>query len=201
MEYEVDGLIITNDKRRSLGSGKLTVLLERWCAFSPDHPTTLLCLRMMKKVISSSKVESMLDVGTGTGVLAIAGLKLGVKRAVGVDISRIAVFSARRNKRLNSMEQFEIKLGSIESVEGSFDLIVANLLLSTILELAGGLRDLLSPRGTLILSGVYESELRLLEKRLAELGLELREAITALQFIPDYGNVTWAAATFIRSIQ
>jgi len=197
LRYEVEGLIVTDDRNYSPREGERVVLLERWCAFPPDHPTTRLCLRLMKKAFSTSRVESLLDVGTGTGVLAIAGLKLGAKSAIAVDISRIAAFSASRNMRLNSLErQLEIRLGSIDSVRGSFDLIVANLLLSPLLQLASGLRNLLSPAGVLILSGIYESELKSLETSLAKLGLERREMITDIQYLADCGSVTWAAAKF-----
>ncbi len=192
MKYEVDGLIVTDD--RNYPPSESVVFLERWCAFPPDHITTVLCLRLMKKVISSNRVESMLDVGCGTGILAIAGVKLGAKHAVAVDISRIAVFSAHRNMRLNSLEnRLEIRLGSIESVKGSFDLIAANLLLHPLLGLSRGLKDLLSPGGILILSGIYESEVPMLEKQFE---LKIREVITGNQFIYDYGSVTWAAVQF-----
>lgn len=192
MKYEVDGLIVTDD--RNCSPSKPVVFLERWCAFPPDHITTVLCLRLMKKVISRRVVESMLDVGCGTGILAIAGLKLGIKHAVAVDISRIAVFSARRNMRLNSLEdKLEIRLGSIESVKGSFDLIAANLLLPPLLKLSRGLKDLLSPGGALVLSGIYEDDVPVLEK---QYGLKGREVITGNQFIADYGPVTWAAVQF-----
>ena len=105
------------------------------------HESTRLVLRLLSDVVLPDM--RVLDVGTGTGVLSIAALKLGARSAVGVDIDPWSVTNGRENASLNGVEDsFEVREGSVESVpETGFDLVVANIIRSILVpmlpELAG----------------------------------------------------------------
>jgi ribosomal protein L11 methyltransferase len=129
-----------------------------------DHPTTLMALELMEEAIGfepeAVSSSSMLDVGTGTGILAIAARRLGTGFIVALDIDSAAVFTARRNVSLNRDETPFTKndddicfiVGGIEALHGSFDLVAANLAAPTLLRICD---DLSASTGSfLVLSGI-----------------------------------------------
>jgi ribosomal protein L11 methyltransferase len=133
-----------------------------------DHPTTLMALEMLEVAMGmaqqTGQAPTMLDVGTGTGVLAIAGKALGVGFTVGLDVDPAAVYIARRNVALNMGGSpapadaglaVQMIVGRIESVKGVFDIVAANLAAPTLLDL----RDsLVAAAGSfLILSGIADA--------------------------------------------
>ena len=72
-------------------------------AFPPGHPTTRLCLDLLREALAAASVQSLLDVGCGAGLLSLAAAALGVPRVVGVDISQAAVQVTRENARDNGL--------------------------------------------------------------------------------------------------
>ena len=82
------------------------------------------------------EMQSFLDVGTGSDILAVAACKLGFISVTGVDIDPLAVNAAIRNVRLNCSGGVEIKAGSIEDIEDTFDMVVANLMSEVLLRIA-----------------------------------------------------------------
>ena len=137
------------------------------------HPTTQLALRLMEDIIESSvgaqhavPLRQMIDVGCGSGILSIAALKLGVERALGVDIEAPSVKLARENAEVNEIgEEFIIAQGSVDEIlAGAFEfksapLVMANMLAPILIRLMkAGLGKLVSENGTLILSGILEEQ-------------------------------------------
>jgi ribosomal protein L11 methyltransferase len=117
----------------------------------------------------------LLDVGTGSGVLALGALMLGVPRAVGIDIDRHALSSAARNARVNGLEdRLQLTHGGPESVGGTWPLVVANLLAAPLIEMAPAIVRRIGHHGRLILSGIPASVER--EVDLAYRGLGLQPA-------------------------
>ena len=103
----------------------------------------------------------ILDVGTGTGILAIAALALGAPRVRGIDVDPDAVAAARHNAELNACaDRLDVALGAPGDVDAgaSFDLVLANLLTNAHLELAGEYRRLVAPGGALVLGGMLSAE-------------------------------------------
>ncbi|HZX13143.1 MAG TPA: 50S ribosomal protein L11 methyltransferase, partial [Thermodesulfobacteriota bacterium] len=98
------------------------------------HETTRLCIQAMEEIIENGKVKNVLDVGCGSGILAISAVKLGAYEAIGLDIDPVAVEEARRNIARNSVSH-KVKLlcGYLEGVKGKYDLIVANIFAEAIL--------------------------------------------------------------------
>ena len=129
------------------------------------HPTTALCVEAVEEAVTLKAPHCLLDVGTGSGVLALTALLMGVPRAVGLDIDAGALKAASVNARLNKLEdRLELKLGGPEALEGTWPLVVANVLASPLIEMAPVLVRRVGNRGRLILSGIplsQEAEVRL----------------------------------------
>jgi len=119
------------------------------------HPTTALCIEALEEAVSIAVPESVLDVGTGSGVLALAALRMGVPRAVGLDIDDNAVKIAAVHARLNNLaDQLQLVLGGPDVVKGVWPLVVANVLAAPLIEMAPILIRRVGSRGRLILSGI-----------------------------------------------
>jgi ribosomal protein L11 methyltransferase len=128
------------------------------------HPTTALCVEAIEESLPIMDPDSLLDVGTGSGVLALAALIMGVPRAVGLDIDAQALMIAGENARLNKVsDRFELVFGGPDAVDGAWPLVVANVLAAPLIEMAPVLVRRVGSRGRLLLSGIpssLESEVR-----------------------------------------
>lgn len=122
------------------------------------HPSTRLALSFLPALVRGG--ERVLDVGTGTGVLALAALKLGAATAVGVDIDPWSVANARENAALNGLsDRFEAREGSTEDVpERGFSLVCANIIRTVLVALLPDLAARLAPDGALVLAGLLTKE-------------------------------------------
>jgi len=117
-----------------------------------EHPSTKLLLEELAARITGG--ERVLDVGCGSGVLGLCALRLGASSAVGVDIEAQAIVATRRNAALNGFEQRVVATQApLGEIEGSFDVVVANIGRSALVELAPGLIAHVSPNGWLAVSG------------------------------------------------
>jgi ribosomal protein L11 methyltransferase len=134
------------------------------------HPTTALCVEAIEEALTVSVPDSVLDIGTGSGVLALAALKMGVPRAVGLDIDADALQIAAGHARLNNLEdRLELLPGGPDVVDRTWPLVVANVLAAPLIEMAPVLIRRVGPGGRLILSGIpwsLESEVRQTYRRL-----------------------------------
>lgn len=123
------------------------------------HPSTYLCLEALEEYFAGT--PAVLDVGTGTGILALAAAKLGASRVLAIDVDESAVQIASSNVKVNELQGvITVKPGSIQQItESNFNLVLANLTRSVHLELLkDGMMDFLAPGGTLIQSGIREEE-------------------------------------------
>lgn len=119
------------------------------------HATTFLCLQAMSALIEKQKPANCLDVGTGSGILAIAARLLGVPKINAVDNDPLAVEVARENAATHRVgKHIDFQIRSIENISGKYELIVANILLKVLAAYAGTLAQHLQPKGWLILSGL-----------------------------------------------
>ena len=122
------------------------------------HPTTALCLEAIQDETQSSRPERMLDIGTGSAVLALAALASGIPHAHGIDIDNDALQAARENARLNAVEdRLSLTRGGPDTLDQTWPLIVANVLAAPLIEMAPAIVRLIAHRGRLILSGIPAS--------------------------------------------
>ena len=145
-----------------------------------QHATTKLCLRAMEKFRQrESGPWTMLDVGTGSGILAIYGEKLGAERVVAIDIDPDAVDWAAQNISLNGGSSvIELSTVPIDTLDAKFPLICANLILSEIMKLLPRFSRLLKPGGNLIVSGILVDQVNTVKDGLAQNGLVCLETLT-----------------------
>ena len=148
-------------------SSKLVLTLDQGGAFGlGDHPTTRLCLQALDRVMrkfetKQSHLKTMvLDIGTGTGVLALAAVGLGAHQAVGIDIDPAALYEAQHNVRLNHMGQkVRVTQATLASFGNQrFNLVMANLRPPTLKELLPQIPDISGPDAFWILSGFRAGE-------------------------------------------
>lgn len=122
------------------------------------HPTTALCLEAIDDLVACTRPDAMLDVGTGSGVLALAALTLGVPRATGIDTDDDALRAASANARLNALDRrLHLARGGPDVVTGHWPLVVANVLAAPLIEMAPSLVRRLGHHGRLVLSGIPRS--------------------------------------------
>lgn len=141
------------------GPEERALLLESGEAFPLGHPTTRLCLELLREALAAGRVKSLLDVGCGTGVLGLAAAALGTPRVVGVDISLPAVRATRENARANELaSRLQVAQGSTECLKGTFDLVAANLPWEVQMDKAPELDRLAGPQGRLLLSGFRDNQ-------------------------------------------
>ena len=116
------------------------------------HPTTALCLEWLDNLSLNGK--TLLDYGCGSGILAIAALKLGCSKAVAMDIDPQAVTATMQNAEANGVGRSIEVLPSAEGIQGPFDVVIANILAGPLVEFAESITAALGSRGMLALSGV-----------------------------------------------
>jgi ribosomal protein L11 methyltransferase len=122
------------------------------------HPTTQLCLAALERLADQGHVAGrrVLDVGCGSGILALAAVLLGAESAVGVDTDPIAVEATLANAARNDLGgRVAAREGSLPSGEGAFGVVLANLIAGVLVPLAPMLRAELADRGVLLASGIF----------------------------------------------
>lgn len=159
-------------------AGETVLELDPGIAFGTGlHPTTRLCIAILEETLDERGPLSLLDLGTGTGILALAAAKLGAAPIFAVDTDPHAVTAAHRNARANGVaNQIEIRHGSLAGVAGAYDLVLANILTPVIIAMAeAGLADRLKPGGLLVASGVLVEQANDVAKALQAAGLSVTE--------------------------
>lgn len=144
--------------------GKTAVLIEAGPAFGTGHHgTTLGCLLALEEVRRRRKIGRVLDLGTGSGVLAIAALMAGAELATGSDIDRDSVFVARENAKKNKVNRFfvhHVRGASTPNMRrlGPYDTVFANILMRPLIGLAPEIERLSAPGAAIILSGLLHHQ-------------------------------------------
>ena len=130
-----------------------------------QHPTTRLAIRGIEYALNKTNLlkakdkTSVLDIGTGSGVLGITALMMGIKDAVGVDIDPCSIKEAKDNAKINKLEdKFVIKNMSLEDLNTKFTLITANLRYPTLMNIYHRLVKMTEPGGSIVFSGIKSDE-------------------------------------------
>jgi len=162
-------------KKIKRSPGETIIDIDPGMAFGTGgHSTTRMCLKAILRLVKAGRLPkgpSILDVGTGTGVLAIAAMKLGFKKAVGTDIDKVALKVARKNASMNRTK-LGLSAKDLSGVAGKFDLVVANILAGELKRLSEALKARMKPNGFLILSGILDTEKDSIEAAFSSIGVE-----------------------------
>jgi ribosomal protein L11 methyltransferase len=138
-----------------------------------EHESTRLLARWLEGSCKRGPGLSVLDVGCGTGVLALVAQRAGAGQVIGVDLSEPAIAAARANAALNQLGSVCFVHGSIADVAGRFERVVANIEATVLVELAPSIISKLSPTGELALAGLIREQCDDVIGRYAALGVEL----------------------------
>lgn len=168
--------------------GQRTVICPSWLEYEPckneikieldpgsafgtgTHPTTRLCIKALEEFVSCE--TTVADIGTGSGILAVASKLYGASKVLGVDNDTSVIDVAQENALKNGIEDIVFYEGSAKDVEGQFDLVVANILANVIILIMDDLIKLAKPSSKLILSGIMTDQNERVIKSLQEHGFE-----------------------------
>lgn len=180
--------------KRKPKRGQAVVVLDPGLSFGTgNHPTTAYCLHELAARRQPGRKQSFWDVGTGSGILAIAAAKLGYDPVRAIDFDPEAVRAARENARRNNVvHKIKLRRGDITrplSKSGTkYDLICANLISNLLIAEKAKLTNCLSPDGALVVAGILKTEFKQVEKAFGENGLKL-----AYNFVDG----EWRSGTFV----
>jgi ribosomal protein L11 methyltransferase len=167
-------LIVPPWKREAAGEGEVRIILDPGVVFGTGiHPTTGDCLGAMAYMSGKTALETVLDLGTGTGILAVAAARLGAKRVLAVDLNPLCIKTAKRNVQLNEAAPIvEVLEGRAEDYAAAeADLVVANIHYEVLKNLVE--REPFRERAWMILSGLMRSQGRDIKARLQDSGFSL----------------------------
>ena len=165
-------VVIPSWESYELQEGEIPLYLDPGMAFGTGtHATTSLCLRLLEKVVKPG--ARVLDVGTGSGILAIAAAKLGASPVVAIDIDPVAVRVAQENVAKNQVA-VDVRETTVDKVEpDGCDLVVANIIAAVIIDLLPEFAGRMKPGGKLLASGIIDSKKQ-----------QVLEAMTATWLLP-----------------
>ncbi|MCC9168367.1 50S ribosomal protein L11 methyltransferase [Pontibacter harenae] len=153
-------------------TAKYDIVINPKMSFGTGHHETT-TLMIENQLTLDHQGKRVLDMGCGTGILAIMAGELGASEIVAVEIEDWTVENARENAALNNYPTIDVRLGGAETIEGEkpFDIILANINRNVLLDDMPAYKAVLKPTGWLLLSGFYTEDLPLLQERAQELGL------------------------------
>lgn len=157
---------------------RTVISLDPGAAFGTgSHATTSLCLEILEKRVTND--TTVLDIGTGSGILAIAADLLGAKSAIGVDIDAQSVKTAIANAEINGVsEKTEFLVGDLaEKISGKYDIVCANIVADVVMRLFDNVADFMKDDGILIVSGIIDMRALEVEKSALDHGFKITESL------------------------
>jgi ribosomal protein L11 methyltransferase len=171
--------------------GRIALRINPSLAFGTgSHASTYLCLRLLLALSRERPLGRVLDVGTGSGILALAALRLGAASARGIEPDPDALQAARENASLNRVRAgLLLTSEDARSVRGRFDVVLANLVRDLLLEASQTLSERVAPKGALIVSGILGSQAADVQRAYEAAGLNVRRRLD---------RQGWSALLFAR---
>lgn len=187
--------------------GQKIVVKPTWCDYEADpddivleldpgmafgtgtHPTTALCIRLIETYLH--KGDSVLDIGTGSGILMLAAARLGAGFVCGLDKNEMAVKIAETNLRLNGIgpHKFSVTAGNlVDGIKEKYDLVVANILTQVIYNLLEDIEKILNDRAIFICSGILEKNEHLVIARMKTIGFDILDLCEKDQWVAIAGQ-------------
>lgn len=171
-------IVPTWEEYTPVSTDELIIELDPGMAFGTGtHPTTVMCLQALEKVVR--KGDSVIDVGTGSGVLSIAAAMLGAKKVHALDLDEVAVRSARENIELNKVQQIvEVYQGNLlDTVNDQADVVVANILAEVIMTFTDDAFSIVKPGGMFVTSGIIGAKKDAVKQSLENSGFLIEEVL------------------------
>jgi ribosomal protein L11 methyltransferase len=171
---------------------KQMIQIESGYAFGTgNHFTTKLCLQMIENIFKYRVFENVLDVGCGSGILAICAIALGADCATAIDIEPSVIGEAKKNVYTNGFSsRIQVHNKKIDNIIDNYDLVIANILTDQIVSISDKLVSRLNNNGLLILSGIRKEEQHIIIEEFSTLGTQIKKILTvddwcALLFYKD----------------
>lgn len=170
--------------------GEEVIEIDPGMAFGTGtHPTTSLCIQLLEKYLEPD--DTVLDIGTGSGILLVAAAKLKASRLDGIDLDPLAVEVARKNLAQNHIDPstVELTVGDLmQTVTRTYDVVVANILAEVILELLDDVVSVVRPGGHFICSGIIEAKQAGIAEKLVLSGFEVLEVLKEQDWVAFAGR-------------
>lgn len=171
-------IVPTWEEYEPVSTDELIIELDPGMAFGTGtHPTTVLCIQALERTVQQG--DTIIDVGTGSGVLSVAAAMLGAEQVTALDLDPVAVESARLNVKLNKVhEKVEVKQNNLlDDMTGPVDLVVANILAEIILRFHHEAANIVKPGGYFITSGIIKNKKDEVRNALIEAGFIIEETL------------------------
>ena len=160
---------------------EITITLDPGCAFGTGtHQTTQLCMKALEKYLK--KGDTMADIGTGSGILAILAVKLGAKSAYGCDNDDTVIDVAKENAEINKVN-CKFELTTADNLTKKFDFVCANILHNVLFEIMGDLKNIMKDNGILSLSGILNEKKEVVLEAINRENLKIIDTLEQDQWI------------------
>ncbi|MGD9367358.1 MAG: 50S ribosomal protein L11 methyltransferase [Desulfobacteraceae bacterium] len=170
--------------------GEEVIEIDPGMAFGTGtHPTTSLCIKLLEKHLKPH--DTVLDVGTGSGILLVAAAKLKASRLDGIDLDPLAVEVARKNLAQNHIDPstMELTVGDLtQTVTRTYDVVVANILAEVIFELLDNMASVVRPGGHFICSGIIEAYQADIAEKMVLSGFEVLDVLKDQEWVAFVGR-------------
>jgi ribosomal protein L11 methyltransferase len=173
------GGALVSPQRKSGHKGPSHIVIPAGAAFGTgDHATTAMSLRLLEEVSRKLKPGwSLVDLGTGSGILALAAKRFGAQRVIAIDNDAQAIATARDNARMNRIDHVYFRIGDVRRWRSAhkIDIVTANLFSELLIEILPGLKRSLKHNGRMILSGVLRTQERELRRALRSQEIDIMD--------------------------
>ena len=161
---------------------EITITLDPGCAFGTGtHQTTQLCMKAIEKYLE--KGNSMADIGTGSGILAICAKKFGADEVYGCDNDETVIDVCIENAEINGIKDIVFELKTADKLTTKYDFVCANILHNILAEIMGDLKNLLKPHAKLVLSGILDEKKPVVLDAIQKHGLKITETLHQDQWV------------------
>ena len=162
--------------------GEITITLDPGCAFGTGtHQTTQLCMKAIEKYLK--KGNSMADIGTGSGILAICAKKFGASNVYGCDNDETVIDVCKENAMINGVKDIIFELNTADKLTEKYDFVCANILHNILAEIMGDLKNIMKPNAKMVLSGILDEKKPVVLEAIEKHGLRIIETIPQDQWV------------------
>lgn len=182
-------IVPTWEEYTPVSSDELIIELDPGMAFGTGtHPTTVMCIQALEHIVTPG--DHIIDVGTGSGVLSIAGAMLGAEHITALDLDEVAVRSAKINIKLNKVQDIvEVYQGNLlDNINVQAEVVVANILAEVIVSFTDDVAQVVKPGGHFIASGIIQQKKQAVKDAMISSGFDIVETIQMEDWVAIIGK-------------